>query len=214
MILLVGSEKGGTGKTTLVTNLSVLRGQTQPDLLLVDTDRQASASAWTALREDRHPQRRISSVQKFGEKLGQEMKVMSHKYQDLLIDAGGQNSVELRSAMVVAHRMLIPIRAGQFDVWTLGLMNQLLSHVKALNPDLDARVVINGASTNPSLQEEIQEAASVLEEFEHLKLAQTIIKERVAYRKAAKEGMGITELTKLDPRACEEINQLYQEIYS
>ena len=38
MIILIGGEKGGTGKTTIATNLAALRAMAGRDVLLVDTD--------------------------------------------------------------------------------------------------------------------------------------------------------------------------------
>ena len=40
MIVLIGCEKGGTGKTTIATNLAALRALAGRDVLLVDTDPQ------------------------------------------------------------------------------------------------------------------------------------------------------------------------------
>lgn len=39
MIVLFGGEKGGTGKSTLATNLAVWLARQGRDVLLVDTDR-------------------------------------------------------------------------------------------------------------------------------------------------------------------------------
>ena len=38
MIILIGGEKGGTGKTTLATNLAAQRTLTGHDVLLIDAD--------------------------------------------------------------------------------------------------------------------------------------------------------------------------------
>lgn len=43
-IILIGGEKGGTGKTTLATNLATLQGLKGRKVVLIDTDIQASAS--------------------------------------------------------------------------------------------------------------------------------------------------------------------------
>ncbi len=52
MIVLVGGEKGGTGKTTLAINLAALRAIRGRDVLLVDTDPQGSASGWVLTRDE------------------------------------------------------------------------------------------------------------------------------------------------------------------
>jgi chromosome partitioning protein len=72
MIVAVLGEKGGTGKTTLATNLAGMRaaeGQGR-DVLLIDADRQGSASYWTEKRGGAHAHLpAVQSVQKFGEGL-------------------------------------------------------------------------------------------------------------------------------------------------
>ena len=212
MIVLVGGEKGGTGKTTIVTNLAAMRMQQINEILLIDTDKQSSASSWASVRDQNTEIKRVLSVQKFGNTINNEIRALHTKYNDILIDAGGQNSQELRASMLVAEKMYIPIQAGQFDVWTLGLMDQLVSQVKTFNPHLKAMVLINRASTNPSTTE-IEEIFQVMSEFENLTLSAAILKERIAYRKAAKEGLSVVELNKKDPKATDEMQFLYNEIY-
>jgi chromosome partitioning protein len=212
MIVLVGGEKGGTGKTTIVTNLAAMRMQQINEILLIDTDKQSSASSWASVRDQNTEIKRVLSVQKFGNTINNEIRALHTKYNDILIDAGGQNSQELRASMLVAEKMYIPIQAGQFDVWTLGLMDQLVSQVKTFNPHLKAMVLINRASTNPSTTE-IEEIFQVMSEFENLTLSAAILKERIAYRKAAKEGLSVVELNKQDPKATDEMQFLYNEIY-
>lgn len=213
MIILIGGEKGGTGKTTIVTNLSAMAINSNKDLLLIDTDKQGSANAWASVRDQNEQIRRIPCIQKFGENIAREVKALSEKYKDIIIDAGGQNSQELRAAMVVADKLYIPIQAAQFDVWTLGLMDKLVSQVKLINDQLDAFILINRAATNPSISE-VNEVKEVLEEFEHLKLSPNIIRERIAFRKAARVGLSVGELSKQDPKATTEITEIYKEIYN
>ena len=52
MIILIGGEKGGPGKTTIATNLAAMRTRKSNDLLLIDTDKQPTASYWCSLREN------------------------------------------------------------------------------------------------------------------------------------------------------------------
>jgi cellulose biosynthesis protein BcsQ len=55
------------------------------------------------------------------------------RYQDILIDAGGRDSVELRAALVVAGHAFIPIQASQFDIWTLSRVNELVNTARGFN---------------------------------------------------------------------------------
>lgn len=213
MIVLIGGEKGGTGKTTIVTNLAAIAVNLKRDVLLVDTDKQGSASAWASIRDDSDKIHRIPSIQKFGDNIAKEIKSLNQKFSDIIIDAGGQNSQELRASMLVADKIYIPIQAAQFDVWTLGVMDKLVSQAKIMNEKLLAVVVINRASTNPSIGE-VEEVRGVMAEFENLTLSNCIVRERIAFRKAARGGFSVTEIAKIDSKANQEILDLYEEVYN
>lgn len=211
-IILIGGEKGGTGKTTLAVNLAALRALQGRDVLLVDTDVQASASYWSQSRDEAQTQPRIACIQKFGKGLPNEVRDLARRYQDLIIDAGGRDSVELRSALVVTERVFIPIQPSQFDIWTLGRMDDLVKTAQGFNAELRASVVISRASTNPSVNE-AAEARTLLADFEHLRLANAIIRDRIAYRKAARDGLSVDELKPGDPKAIEEMRALFHEVF-
>ncbi|ADE17011.1 Cobyrinic acid ac-diamide synthase (plasmid) [Nitrosococcus halophilus Nc 4] len=211
-IILIGGEKGGTGKTTLSANLAAQRANAGHDVLLVDTDIQGSASYWAATREENGTSPRVNSIQKFGKALASELQDLAKRYEDIIVDAGGRDSVELRAALVVADRVYAPIQASQFDVWTLDRMDSLVAQAQSLNQDLNAWVVINRASPNPSVGE-AKEAQNILAEFEHLNLARTIICDRIAYRKAARDGLSVSEVHPQDTKAAAEIDFFYREVY-
>lgn len=211
-IILIGGEKGGTGKTTLAVNLAALRALQGRDVLLIDTDVQASASYWAQSRDEAQTRPRIACIQKFGKGLPTEARDLARRYQDLIIDAGGRDSVELRSSLVVAERVFIPIQPSQFDIWTLGRMDDLVRTAQGFNAELRASVVISRASTNPSVNE-AAEARTLLADFEHLRLANAIIRDRIAYRKAARDGLSVDELKPGDPKAIEEMRALFREVF-
>lgn len=211
-IILIGGEKGGTGKTTLAVNLAALRALQGRDVLLIDTDVQASTSYWAQSRDEAQTRPRIACIQKFGKGLPTEVRDLARRYQDLIIDAGGRDSVELRSSLVVAERVFIPIQPSQFDIWTLGRMDDLVRTAQGFNAELRASVVISRASTNPSVNE-AAEARTLLADFEHLRLANAIIRDRIAYRKAARDGLSVDELKPGDPKAIEEMRALFREVF-
>lgn len=212
MIILIGGEKGGTGKTTLATNLAAKRALAGRDVLLIDTDQQGSANYWAQSRDDTGTRPRVACVQKFGKGLQTEVQDLARRYQDILIDAGGRDSVELRAALVVTHKAYIPIQPSQFDIWTLDRMDELVTSAQGFNPSLRAWVIVSRVSTNPSVHE-FQDAREILEDFSHLALSGVAIRDRIAYRKAARDGLCVDELKPKDPKATEEIQTLYAEIF-
>ena len=212
MIILVGGEKGGTGKTTLATNLAAIRALVGRDVLLIDTDPQGSANYWAQSRDEENITPRVACVQKFGKGLPAEVKDLANRYEDIVIDAGGRDSVELRSALVIAEKIYIPIQPSQFDIWTLNQMDELVETAKAFNPELQARVLISRSSTNPSVRES-DDTRKLLDDFANLDLADVIIRDRIAYRKAAKDGLAVTELKPKDPKAVDEMQSLYKEVF-
>jgi chromosome partitioning protein len=103
MIIAILGEKGGTGKTTLATNLAGIRAAAGRDVLIIDADRQGSASYWAEKRGDAHADLpAVQSVQKFGEGLMRTVRDMARRYHDIVIDAGAGDTREVESALRVA----------------------------------------------------------------------------------------------------------------
>lgn len=212
MILLIGGEKGGAGKTTISTNIASLRTSRQKETLLVDTDRQSTSSFWCSVREENGVSPRVSSVQKYEKSVRTEVKELSKKFQDIIIDAGGRDSPELRGSLLVCNKAIFPLRPSQFDLWTLGRLNVLVETAREINESLQAYVVVNMASPNPNVKE-AEDMKELVKEFTQLDILKTIVYERIVYRRAALEGMGVVEYRPEDTKAVQEITSLYEEIY-
>jgi len=212
-IVLFGGEKGGTGKTTLATNMASMLALQGKDILLLDTDRQGTASFWATVREDTEIEPRIACVQKFGKGLASQVRDLAKRYDEIVIDAGGRDSMELRYALGVCDRAYIPVQPFQFDIWTIRQMDELVEMAQGLNENLQASIVLNRVSTNPAVRED-QETRDFFQEedFQHLNLMNTVLRDRIAFRKSGRDGLSVVEW-KLDKKAADEMNQLYKEVY-
>ena len=118
MIILVGGEKGGSGKSCLAQNLAVYLQSHKRDILLLDADPQGTTTDWVKERDENLDLKNIPSVQAAGN-IRQVLDDLSKRYQDIIIDAGGQDSEALRSAMTIATHMLLPFRPKRRDLKTL-----------------------------------------------------------------------------------------------
>jgi len=212
-IIVFGGEKGGTGKTTLATNIAAMLAMKGKDTLLLDTDKQGTASFWAAVREEDCVEPRVACVQKFGKGLPSQARDLAQRYDEVIIDAGGRDSMELRYAFGVADRAYIPVQPFQFDIWTIRQMDNLIEMATSVNQNLEAFIVLNRASTNPVIKEDQETRDYILEEnFGYLSLAGAIIRDRIAFRKAARGGLSVMEWNQ-DKKAISEITKLYEEIY-
>jgi len=210
-IYLVGSEKGGVGKTSLSFNLAVLRLKAGYPVLLVDADKQASSAMWSSLRTEAGYEPTLICVQKTG-KIGIDLLQLKDNY-EIIVDAGGADSGELRQAIAVADRWIIPVRPGQLDLFSMAKMAQLITDVKErVGHSPDTSVVLNAVAPSTN---EAEEARELLAEYEEMPVMKTQLVDRVAMRKAVKAGCAVVELkTKAgNEAACEEIMAFYEDVF-
>src|ERR1700683_2160942 len=69
MILVVGGIKGGSGKTTIATNLAVMRSCSEGRVLLIDADEQKSATQWSSQREEKVTPTEFPTIELSGKNL-------------------------------------------------------------------------------------------------------------------------------------------------
>jgi len=210
MILVVGGIKGGSGKTTLATNLTVLRSLSGRKVLLVDADEQRSASDWVEHRENQNIVTPWTTVQIIGKGTGLQLEKLTEHYDDIIVDAGGRDTQTQRSALTVADIFLAPFQPRSLDVWTIGNVTSLLSEIRMVNPKLKAMAVINRADPQGI---DNQDSADIIKESEGITYVAIHIGQRKAFANAAAEGLGVTELKTQDKKALAEIRSLCDAIF-
>lgn len=209
MILLLGGEKGGTGKSTIAVNLAVWLARKGVDVILVDTDRQRTASHFIDRRNQLNGVPTVHCAEKHGNVFNT-TRDLAKRYDQVIIDAGGRDSEELRTALVSANLVYCPLKASQPDLETSVHMNELVKLARGMNHALEARAIISMGPTNPVIHE-AREAREILTELPEFKLSDVVVRDRKAYRDAMVEGRGVIELD--NPKATAEIEGLAREIY-
>lgn len=131
MIITVVNQKGGTGKSTIATNLAACFAGDGKEVLLIDADPQRTALDWRADRPDDKPQ--IQTVGLPVRNLHQEVAPFRRKYEIIVIDGGGRVTATARAAVTVADFVIIPTLASKPDVLsTQDFFKQVIEEVATM----------------------------------------------------------------------------------
>jgi len=212
MIVVLASEKGGTGKTTLCLNLAVLRAQSGGDVLLVDADSQRSATDFSAVREQSRRSPPLRCVGLSGSAPEDELRRKAQNFPDVLVDVGGRDTSTLRKALLVADVAVVPFLPSQLDVWGLERMNDILGEALAVRGPLRAFSVLNRIDGHPRVSLKA-EAANIARELPHLPFSGLSIGDRVIYRRCIADGIAVTESAKKDAKAIREMTQVCEKVF-
>ncbi len=225
-LIIIASQKGGTGKSTIATNLAVVAAGKKNKVLLVDCDQQQSATKWYGLRENQLGEKnKITLV----EKSFKEMDVKSvwrdiAKFQEVydlvIVDTPGESAAFINSLVKVADLVIIPMATGYYDFWGASdTVQKILSLNEELEMPIVARICLNQVSQTTSSRT----TRSVAQEEIHrnqIPIFATMLGKREIYAQSA-DGLGVTEryerevtdgkVGKVRP-AHREIENLYREI--
>ncbi|MBW9267833.1 MAG: AAA family ATPase [Candidatus Thiodiazotropha sp. (ex. Lucinisca nassula)] len=190
MITVIGSLKGGSGKSTVTFNLAVWLEMAEAEVLVIDADPQATLSDVSEVRteEGYEPYLNIKNASALSRK-----KLAG--YDEVLIDVGTSDIDSMKLALALADRVVIPVPPSQADIWsTQRFINFLDEAVDGDRPDLLA--FINRADTHHAIRES-DEAAAALVSLSDVDYIKYRLCQRTVFRRSFSEGLAVYEL---DPR--------------
>ena len=186
-VIAIVNQKGGTGKTTLSTNLACAFAEASP-VLLLDADPQGSAQDWA----DNQTQAPMNLEVRGAEpgRLIQNVRLLAPRYAWVIIDGPPGISRTSADAVRAADMVLIPAKASPFDVWAA---SDIVAAVKARQETTggapQAAFAITMTKPRTRLGRQIDDA---LAEYE-LPTLQSRTTERVAYPMMAIEGRSVLD---------------------
>ena len=207
-ILAVANSKGGVGKSTLATNLAICGVEAGLEVLLVDTDPQASSAVFAATRDEDRPAFRV--IQMTQPILHRELPKLAEPYDLAVIDTGARETKTFRSALAVADCVLVPITPSAYDVWASEDVFTVIDELSATR-DFSTRVVLNQVVPRTRVAKEAIDALEEMTAEQGAKLLDTRIHSRVAWRMASSQGLAVTEYQPRGP-AAEELRGLWAEL--
>lgn len=180
-VVAVLNQKGGSGKTTIATNLAhalMLKGER---VLLVDSDPQGSARDW-------HEANDASLYPVVGldrETLPKDLAAIGDGYSWIVIDGAPQIAKLAAAAVKTADVVLIPVQPSPYDIWaTADLVDIIQARQEVTDGKPKAAFLISRAIQNTKLSGEVHEA---LKDY-GLPIFINGTVQRVAYPTTAAEG--------------------------
>ena len=189
--IVVNSQKGGSGKTTLCAHLAVQAERAgDGPVYLIDTDPQGTLSTWHEHRVAEVPQR--VEVPPGG--MAASLALLKQRHANFcFIDTAPTRTDENVAIFRLADLVLVPIRPSPSDLWAASATVALLK-----DAGIPFLFVLTQAKTNASITAQAAAALS-----HHGRVAETLIADRVPYAAAMTDGRTALELSPRGPAAIE-----------
>jgi chromosome partitioning protein len=189
--IVINSQKGGSGKTSLCAHLSVEAERAgHGPVYLIDTDPQGTLTTWHESREAEAPHR----IEVGLSDLPAALETLSGRGAALcFIDTAPNRGEDTAELFRLADLVLVPVRPSPSDLWAVAATVALLK--QSGTPFL---FVVNQATPNANIT-----AQAIASLSHHGPVAQTIIASRVNYAAAMTDGHTASELATRGPAAAE-----------
>ena len=204
-IISVLNEKGGTGKSTVATNLATVLHRQGKRVVLLDCDPQGTARDWRdaspegadlppVLGVDR-PQMLASSLNGINAEIA-------------IIDSPAK--AESMSAAIVraSHVALLVIQPSGADLWASGAAVKLIQAKREMGGEIDAAFLVNRTSGATKLSKLVK--SGEWNTYEGIEKLESSIGNRAVFATAMTDGQSVLDYS--DAKAKEEVQAVVQEL--
>ncbi len=187
MITVIGTLKGGSGKSTLTFNLGVWLAMAEVDVQLIDADPQATLTDVVEVRAEEGFQpdllvRDASALSASG----------LAEHEETLIDIGTADMDAVRTALSLCDRVVVPVPPSQADIWSTQRFVRLVRSVEQPKP-VELIGFINRGDTHHAVRE-TNEAAAALVSLPDIRFIKPRLSQRTVFRRSFSEGLAVFEL--------------------
>ena len=203
-IIAIINEKGGTGKSTVATNLATALHRQGHRVVLVDADPQGTARDWRAATPDGID---LPPVVPVDRPQALEATVRGLSVDFVVIDTPAKASQTAAAVVRVADVALIVLQPSGPDVWASAASVKLIQSRIDAGGKIDAAFLVNRATANTKLSRLIKEGAWNGYNLDQLTAT---IGNRIAFAQAATDGVSVFDLS--DTAAQNEILNIIKEM--
>lgn len=203
-IIALLNEKGGTGKSTVASNLATALHRQGKRVVLVDADPQGTSRDWRAAspeNADLPPVVAIDRAQSLANSLG------SLSADIVIIDAPAKAEQMAAAIVRVSHVALLVIQPSGADVWASAAAVKLIQARRDAGGEIDAAFLVNRTSGTTKLSKLIKDGS--WNEYGIEQLTATV-GNRIAFAQAMTDGVSVFDLA--DATAKSEILAIITEM--
>lgn len=201
-VIAVLNEKGGSGKTTLSTNLARAFQEAGKDVLLVDTDAQQSALSWWEVQEDFD----LPVMAYIGTSVDRWLRANASHVDIVIVDGEPRTIAKMERWVQAADVVLMPVQPSVVDMWAVMNVVELIDAERAERGGPEAAFVLSRADRRTT---ETTDAAEYLDELEY-PLLESYITNRVIYARALGRGSTVLDMDRGKAKA--EIMAIYKDV--
>lgn len=179
------NQKGGVGKSTLSINVAACFALLGQKVLLIDADKQGTASTWASLRAETG----FQVVSMARENMARDALRLAAELDFTIIDGPPQAETISRSCIVASDLVVVPIEPGGASRWSSDLTVRQLKEAQELKPNLKCGFVVSRKIGTTVLGRDTRTMAADA----GIPTFDTEIEQRVAYAEAMTMGKTIFE---------------------
>ena len=216
MIISFINQKGGVGKTTLSINVSAYLANQGHRVLLIDADKQGSASTWASLRDDTLFQ--VISMAR--ENMAKDAMKLSKQYDYTIIDAPPHAEAISRSCIIASDFVVLPIEPSGLSTWASDLTIRQFQAARDMKETLKCGFVVSRKIGKSVIGREVRTMADEVATPDHgsmqeagISILSADVENRVAFAESITMGKTIFEWSP-STLAALEIENLTKEIIS
>lgn len=196
MIVGLVNQKGGVGKTTISVNVAASLARRRERVLLIDADPQGSALDWAAARTG---EAQFSVIGLPRPTIHKEVGEIGRGYDHIVIDGPPRVTDLVRSAIMAADVVLIPVQPSPYDIWAADEVVKLIAEARVYKENLKSAFVVNRKIAKTAIGRDVGEALASYA----MTVLQARITQRVIFAEAAAQGRSVHEVDEKGPAAAE-----------
>jgi len=209
-ILAAVQSKGGVGKSTLVISLAAaFRTQLNKRVAIIDCDPIGAAQCWHSqvLQLDDSPLAGIDLYTVTTPRELNEIKSMQDDYDIVILDTAGHDNATAKKAIEVSDHILLPCRAGVFDIKASKHTTDMISECGKLDKVL---MILTMTIHRAGLTADAREAIGQL--YPEIRLLEAEMRTYAGYSNTLANGQTVLDCNSLAARS--NFTQIFNEIRS